>query len=70
MLGIPQTYLALGRLYENGSGVEKNLEEAVTYYTKALEAAEENLALENAAGNAAAQAVYDAADAALARLAK
>ena len=70
MLGIPQTYLALGRFHEEGLGVEQNTETAAGYYTKALEAAEENLALDNAAGNAAAQAVKDAAQDALARLAK
>ena len=68
MLGIPQTYLALGRFYENGLGVEKNLETAVSYYTMALEAAQENLDLENAAGNEDAQNVYDEAAAALDRL--
>ena len=70
MLGIPQTYLALGRFYEEGLGVEQSLETALEFYQKALDAADENLALENAAGNAAAQAVHDAAAEALARLAK
>lgn len=68
MLGIPQTYLALGRFYENGVGVEKNLETAISYYSMALEAAQENLNLVNAAGNAAAQSVYDEATAAIERL--
>ena len=68
MLGIPQTYLALGRFYESGRGVEQNTETAIEYYTKALEAADENLALENAAGNQAAQTVHDEAAAALERL--
>lgn len=67
MLGIPQTYLALGRFYENGLGVEKDPEIAISYYTKALEAAKENLELVNAAGNEAAQSVYDEASAALER---
>ena len=70
MLGIPQTYLALGRFYEEGLGVEQNTETAVEYYNKALEAADENLALNNAAGNAAAQAVHDAAAEALLRFAE
>ncbi|WP_195476988.1 tetratricopeptide repeat protein [Ruminococcus sp. D55t1_190419_H1] len=68
MLGIPQTYLALGRFYENGIGVEANEKTAYEYYTKALEAADENLALENAAGNQVAQEVYDQAQEALNRL--
>lgn len=68
MLGIPQTYLALGRFYENGLGVEKDLDMAVSYYKTALEAAQENLELVNAAGNEAAQSVYDEAAADLERL--
>lgn len=68
MLGIPQTYLSLGRLYENGLGVDADLETAVSYYTMALEAAQENLELVNAAGNEAAQSVYDEATASLERL--
>ena len=68
MLGIPQTYLSLGRFYENGLGVEKDVKTAISYYNKALEAAKENLDLVNAAGNAAAQSVYDEATAALKRL--
>lgn len=67
MLGIPQTYLSLGRFYEKGIGVEANEETACEYYTKALEAADENLALENAAGNQAAQEVHDQAQEALNR---
>lgn len=59
MLGIPQTYLALGRFSEKS---------AVSYYTQALEAAQENLELVNAAGNEAAQEVYGEAAAALGRL--
>ena len=70
MLGIPQTYLALGRLYEEGLGVEQNTGTSVEYYAKALEAADENLALNNAAGNAAAQVVHDAAQEALERLSR
>ena len=68
MLGIPQTYLALGRLYENGQGVEADKATAVSYYQKAQEAAQENLDLKNAAGNEAAQSVYDDATEALDRL--
>lgn len=68
MLGIPQTYLSLGRFYEQGLGVEKNLETARSYYQKALEAAQENLDLVDAAGSQDAQAVYDEASEALARL--
>ena len=68
MLGIPQTYLALGRFYENGLGVEKDLEAAVSYYTKARDAAQENMELVNAAGNEAAKSVYADASAALERL--
>lgn len=68
MLGIPQTYLALGNFYENGYGVDKDIETAVSYYKMALEAAQENLDLVNAAGNEAAQSVYDEAAAALERL--
>ena len=67
MLGIPQTYLSLGRFYEKGIGVEANEETACEYYTKALEAADENLARENAAGNQAAQEVHDQAQEALNR---
>lgn len=52
----------------SGRGVEQNTETAIQYYTKALEAADENLALENAAGNQAAQTVHDEAAAALERL--
>lgn len=37
MLGIPQTYLALGNFYENGFGVDKDIETAVSYYKMALE---------------------------------
>ena len=68
MLGIPQTYLALGRHYEAGSGVEKDIETAFAYYEKALAAADENIALVNAAGNEAAYAVHDEATAAIERL--
>lgn len=68
MLGIPQTYLALGRLYENGLGVEADLETALGYYQQAKDAAQENLELVNAAGNEAAQAVFDDASEALERL--
>ena len=41
---------------------------AVSYYKTALEAAQENLELVNAAGNEAAQSVYDEAAADLERL--
>ncbi len=68
-LGVPQTYLALGRLYENGEGVEQSSETAAEYYQKAADAAEENLALSEAAGNTEEmQAVLDAAREALTRL--
>lgn len=70
MLGIPQTYLSLGRFYENGLGVEKNIETAVSYYTKARDAAQENIDLVNAAGNEAAKEVLAEANAALKRLGK
>nr|MCR5763347.1 sel1 repeat family protein [Treponema sp.] len=46
MLGIPQTYYALGRFYENGLGLEKDVTKAKEYYQKALDAANETLALE------------------------
>ena len=68
MLGIPQTYLALGKHYEAGAGVEKDIETAYAYYQKALEAADENIALVNAAGNEAAYAVHDEAEEAIERL--
>lgn len=68
MLGIPQTYLALGRLYEEGLGVVQDLEESVSYYSLAREAAQENLDLENAAGREAAQSVWDEASAGLERI--
>lgn len=68
MLGIPQTYLALGRFYENGLGTKADQKKAVSYYEKAKEAAQENLELVNAAGNAEAQSVYEEASGALNRL--
>lgn len=68
MLGIPQTYLSLGRFYEYGQGVEKNVEKAISYYHKALEAADENLVLKEAAGNKDMQRVHDEAAEALDRL--
>ena len=68
MLGIPQTYLALGKHYEAGDGVDKDIEAAYAWYVKALDAAEENIALVNAAGNEAAYAVKEAAEEAIARL--
>ena len=68
MLGIPQTHLELGRFYEEGLGLEQNTDTPKEYYAKALGAADENLVLANAAGNAAAQAVYDEPQKALERL--
>lgn len=70
MLGIPQTYLSLGRLYENGLGVEANIDTAIAYYTQAAEAAQENIDLVHAAGNEAAKAVLEEASSALNRLGK
>lgn len=68
MLGIPQTYYTLGEFYETGAGVEQNLDTAISYYQQALEAAQENLDLPDAAGLADAQGVYDKTEAALERL--
>ncbi|MGC3992856.1 MAG: hypothetical protein QM779_01780 [Propionicimonas sp.] len=69
MLGIPQTYLALGEFYEKGRGTTVDLATAKKYYKQALDAADENLALKEAAGSKDAQAVHDEATAALKRLA-
>lgn len=51
MLGIPQACLTLGRCYEEGKGVEANTETAIQYYAMARDYAQENLDLNNAAGN-------------------
>lgn len=69
MLGIPQTYLSLGRFYEEGLGVEANAELASDYYTKAKDAAQENLDLENTGSKSEEmKQVLEEAEAALAGL--
>ncbi len=65
MKSIPQAYLGLGRLYENGTGVEADAATAAEYYQQAADAAQESLD----AGNADAQAVPDDATAGLDTLA-
>ncbi len=67
MLGIPQTYYALGRFYENGLGIEKDVSKAKEYYQKALDAANETLALEFASGRDAAAVTKAQAESALKR---
>lgn len=67
MLGIPQEYLSLSWFYEYGQGVEKNVEKAISYYQKALEATDENLVLKEAAGNKDMRRVHDEAAEALDR---
>ena len=68
MLGIPQSYYSLGRFYENGLGVEKNLAQAKAWYEKALSAANETLGYEFAAGRAEAAVTKKQAEEALGRL--
>ncbi|MCY7190722.1 LPXTG cell wall anchor domain-containing protein [Streptococcus gallolyticus] len=69
MLGIPDTYLALGRFYENGLGVAIDLEKALSYYYQAQAAAQDNLDLGgNVAGYEAALKVYQEATEAIQRL--
>lgn len=69
MLGIPQTYLSLGRFYEEGLGVEADAEAAADYYAKAKEAAQENLDLENTGSKSEEmESVLEEAQLALARL--
>lgn len=69
MLGIPQTYLSLGRFYEEGLGVEADAEIASDYYTKAKDAAQENLDLENTGSKSEEmKQVLEEAEAALAGL--
>lgn len=69
MLGIPDTYLALGRFYENGLGVAIDVEKALSYYYQAQAAAQDNLDLGgNVAGYEAALKVYQEATEAIQRL--
>ena len=70
MLGIPQSYLSLARLYESGNGTQKDMAKAKEFYEKALTAANETLALEFAAGKEAAVPVQKEAQAALERIEK
>ena len=69
MLGIPDTYLALGRFYENGLGVAIDIEKALSYYYQVQTAAQVNLDLGgNVAGYEAALKVYQEATEAIQRL--
>lgn len=69
MLGAPQCLLTLAECYENGYGVEADTALALEYYQMALEAAEENLALENkGSSDEDMLAVKEAAETAIAAL--